>query len=545
MQEVDHLVIGAGLAGLVLARFLGEAHERVALLDPSPAGYKIGESLIPELFRHPELRALFPALESLPSYAPKHGTTFIADGDVVYFPLASSEAGLSMHVARPEMERAMIDAWGLEVTRARVTSIDFDAHVVETTAGRFKVRGPILDCSGPAMLVARLRDELETLAPVHATWGYHDILAVDDERCASDYRARGWQLRQYDPRNRQLLTAAQATPWRASLTTQLTRLDDGLWTWQIPLHDGARLSFGVVSRHGPITPTRYRELARDHVSPCFSLAQPERNDDDDDDDAGARASDPFRRLHQRDGFARRARRAADRDYILLADAFAFSDPVYSVGAGFAVNQAIRVAELLNARPWNREDCERYREWSEALLRRATAAFNFWYSGEVFRDDAVAAEVQEDFLSGNLFQKTISSAYGAVLENSELHGADDPFAARWADAPVDDDVAALLELDGAALDGWRLARAQPCAAGLQLRWRHDDRPELTMLVEADPDGAKSRYVGAGPLALSYMRGIDGERPQLATIDGLFREFAARAGERGDDWLALLERVRAPG
>ncbi|MCA9687982.1 MAG: hypothetical protein KC636_00110, partial [Myxococcales bacterium] len=174
-MRVEHVIIGAGLAGLVLARVLGP---RALLIDPNPGGYKIGESLIPELFRHPLLAALLPRVRALPSCSPKEGTTFASEGQVAFFPLAPSEAALSMHVARPELEGLMLEAWELEVTRARITAIDWDRKRVETTAGPVDYTGLVLDCSGPAMVVATLRGEVEQLARVHATWGYHDITAL-------------------------------------------------------------------------------------------------------------------------------------------------------------------------------------------------------------------------------------------------------------------------------------------------------------------------------------------------------------------------------
>ena len=86
MREVEHLIVGAGPAGLVLQRFLREPD--TVLLDPSPFGYKIGESIIPEHFGHPLLAELLPALRAQPSYSPKYGTIFVADGCAASFPLS-------------------------------------------------------------------------------------------------------------------------------------------------------------------------------------------------------------------------------------------------------------------------------------------------------------------------------------------------------------------------------------------------------------------------------------------------------------------------
>src|SRR5262245_37299164 len=114
-MKIEYLIIGAGQAGLVLKRFLTEG--RSVLLDPNPGGYKIGESVVPEQFAHPVMQALVPKVRELPSYAPKLGTTFVCDDSVASFPLPPTEAALSMHVARSELEQLMARAWNTDITR--------------------------------------------------------------------------------------------------------------------------------------------------------------------------------------------------------------------------------------------------------------------------------------------------------------------------------------------------------------------------------------------------------------------------------------------
>ncbi|NJK31693.1 MAG: hypothetical protein HC927_04340, partial [Deltaproteobacteria bacterium] len=135
---------------------------------------------------------------------------------------------------------------------------------------------------------------------------------------------------------------------------------------------------------------------------------------------------PYDRVHVRNGFARQAKRPADRDFILLADAFGFSDPVYSVGTGFAVSQAIEVATSINAGAWSPETCAGYVAHCRATLQRARKAFEFWYSGAVVRNSVAASEVQHDFLLGGLFQAGISESYGAAIDLASLASQRDPF-----------------------------------------------------------------------------------------------------------------------
>jgi len=524
VQQVEHLIIGAGIAGLVLRRFLES--DRVVILDPEPAGYKIGESLIPELFRHPELAALLPRVQALPSYTPKYGTTFVAQGEVALFPIGQREIGEAMHVARAELEGALIDAWELEVVRARVTSIDFERKRVQTSAGEYEVSGLILDCSGPAMVVAKALGEIENLLPVHATWGYYDVVAEHPEALVEMIAAQGLRYLQYDVRHRQAVAASEVDMRQIARTTYLSQVADGIWTWQIPLFRGRMLSYGVVSRHGPVSAEAYREIAERTHAPHFELRRrPE----------GEAA---FDRIHERNGFARQAKRPADRDFILLADAFGFSDPVYSVGTGFAVSQAIEVAGLINAGAWSRETCEAYVARCRETLARARKAFEFWYSGAVLSDPIAASEIQHDFLLGGLFQTGITRHYGTAIELASLASERDPFEATWEGPELSGAVGELLGLDeGKVLAGWSLLGARPCAGGIQLRWAGHGLPELTMMVADDAAGAQPCFRRSGPLALSYMQLFDQPYPQVPALAGLFEGVSARMQGREQAWLGL--------
>jgi flavin-dependent dehydrogenase len=522
MKQVEHLIIGAGMAGLVLKHFLAERD--VALLDPEPARYKIGESLIPELFRHPELAKLLPRLRELPSRTPKYGTTFVANGSVVEFPLAEREASISMHIVRHELEREMAAAWGIDPVREKVEHIDFERRVVRTDRSEYQVSGQILDCSGPAMVVATLRSEVDRLVPVNATWSYFDIVEASDDAFARDIGARGWSFQRYDARHQRVLPSDGTNNWRPTRTTVLTQIAPGMWTWQIPLYDSRVLSIGVVSRQGPVSEAEYHALVREHAAPCFKLAARQ-----------GPSTDPLNRVHSRSGFARKARVAAGREFILLADSYAFSDPVYSVGTGFAVNQAIEVATRLLDGPWDEQAAREYSARCEGLIERARAAFEFWYSGEVLTDPDASRTVQHQLLHGDLFRIRLAHHYGNVLEDADLRATKDPFLVDPDSEILDDKVQGLLDAGG-LLAGFAIAGARRAAGGIQLRFQRSDAPELTVLVAA-PDRSEPCYRVAGRLRLSYMQLLDERYPE-ALVREIFDVLVARIMDRERDWLTLV-------
>jgi hypothetical protein len=536
-MNVEYLLIGAGQAGLVLKRFLKS--ERAVLLDPNPGGYKIGESVVPEQFAHPIMRALVPKVRALPSYTPKFGTTFVCDDSVASFPLPPTEVALSMHVARTELEQLMAREWETPIVRERVVEVDMGKKTVRTDKQTYVVEKQIIDCSGPAMVLGTALGQVSTLWPVYAGWGYFDVVSSSDARFWEGIRASGKKYLRYDAPRRKVLPGSEIDGWSPSRTTILTRLRPGVWTWQIPLFDSKLLSFGVVSRHGPVSPGELFATVKEHHAPNYTLA-PRPLDN----------SSHFNRVYSREGFARRAQKAATLDSILLADAFAFADPVYSVGTALAVNKAIELALALNGSGWTEERCAAWCEAADELLARAIRAFDFWYSGEVVTDDDAAAEVLDNFLVGSAFQVAATRNYGGMVSDSALAGTwvreqdSDVSELDWVDDTLKGPAGALLGVDAtSSLQGFRLLGAGVYSGGFKMRWHAEGRPELTV-VAAFHDPSAKVYKRVGSLALSFMNLKDGPYPFDARVAALLDTIADRMARREKEWIALREATSAP-
>ncbi|MEI8258220.1 MAG: hypothetical protein WCJ30_21285, partial [Deltaproteobacteria bacterium] len=345
MEHVDYVIIGGGIAGITLKHFLKNSN--TVLLEADPGRYKIGESIIPEQFRHPEVQKLLPALRACPSYSPKYGTTFIETGSAASFPLPEGALGGAMHITRTEMEQVMLDAWGVEFRAERVIGVDLAQKIVRTETQEYKVARQIIDCSGPNMVLSNLLKKTEILWPVSTTWAYWDITENEPERFYNTLSERGWNWQRYSYQHRRVL-AEETRDWRPGRSTILTKIKDGMWTWQIPLYGEKLLSYGIVSRGGTISREEYRDIASKHIAPNYKLA-PRAVD----------GSGTYNRMYVRNNFARRSSVAATMDYILVSDAYCFADPVYSVGTGLAVNKAIEVATILNETGWSPEVCSEY------------------------------------------------------------------------------------------------------------------------------------------------------------------------------------------
>jgi hypothetical protein len=386
------------------------------------------------------------------------------------------------------------------------------------------------------MVVASALGEVSSLWPVYAAWTYFDVVSSSDDRFWEAIRASGKKYLRYDAPRRRVLPGTEIDGWSPSRTTLLTRLRDGVWTWQIPLFHANLLSFGVVSRHAPVSADELLSTTAEHRSPNYTLApRPQDN------------SSHYNRIYTREGFARRARVAATMDYILLADAFAFADPVYSVGTALAVNKAIELASVLNGPGWTEERRAAWCEAADRLLARAVNAFNFWYSGEVLSNDDAAAEVLDNFLVGSAFQVAVAQNYGGMIRDVWLDGV--PVGERevpeldWVDDAHRGPFEALLGVGaGATLAGFRLAGAGQFSGGFKLRWEAEGRPDLTVVAAMGGDPTEKAYKRAGRIAISFMNLKDRPYPFDAKVAALLDAVLDRMGRRENDWLAMLEKGR---
>ena len=324
-------------------------------------------------------------------------------------------------------------------------------------------------------------------------------------------------LRRYDARRKQLLAAEAWDRWRPSHNTILRSFGDGRWAWQIPIFGGDILSFGVVQRgdEAPDDDT-YDAIVAEHTAPCFRL----------DPDAPLPA--PFDQRRRRRAFARRARHAAGPKYALLGDAFAFADPVYSVGTAIAVNQAVAVADAITSGGWTEATARAFDARGQALLRRCRRAFDFWYSGELLDTAEAATEVHDGFIYGHAFTASITQTYGDALENASLRTGEhrDPVQ-----IPEDGPPLAADDLTGA--DGWRVVDARPCTDGVKTTWAHTDGSTVEVYGLHDPDARAKAYARSDAIAWYYE---GASRPAVvALMDAVVADVSG--------WTALLAVARA--
>lgn len=530
---VDYLIIGAGVAGMTLRHALSSS--RVALIDPHPFRYKLGESIIPEHFRDPALADIRDEVPKLPSYSPKYGSMYIGPDGVAAFPLSPLDYPYASHLRREELETRMASLWGLEIERERVQRYDATTNTVHTDRRAWRVAKQVIDCSGVARVLSRAMGAEHELWRSFASWMYLDIRAVHDERFAEFLRATGRAYQRFDPGVGHPLPQKEYEGWAPSNCTIVWRVRDGMFAWQIPLYQKSVLSFGVTSRHGPVSRDDLLAFARDNVAPCYDAA-PRPFDG---------ASD-YNRFHVYNRFSRASAQVADANWILVGDASFFGEPIYATGTAVAVNEALHVARALNTTGWTdaaRADyAARWARTGESSL----AARRYFFAPDGDPVDPEARVFEDRALRGTAFQLTMANNYGRILSGVKEFADDgESFASHYAASAeahraFTASLAALLSTAG-ALGAWSVRVAYPAKGGVQAALSHAAMPDLTVRVERAGDGVRY-FRAAGGLGLAYMSLPDGPYPFVPETRALLDRLSASFVAAREGWGRLLDDAR---
>jgi flavin-dependent dehydrogenase len=535
--DVDYLIIGAGLAGLTVHHFL-EGAARIAIVDPRPGRYKLGESLVPEHFRDPALEPLLNEVQRLPSASPKRGSIYVGDDSVAAFPLPPADYPNAVHLRREELETRMAALWKTPIERERVNRVDLDQGLVHTNVRTWRVARQIIDCSGPARIVARARGDDHELWPSFSSWMYFDIRRVDEEKFAESLRKTGRSYARFDAGVGRRLPAAEYDGWSPSNCTIVNRTGDGKFAWQIPLYQKSVLSFGVTSRHGPISREDLLEMARTSIAGCYDVS-PRPFD----------GSSEYNRFHVYNHFSRSATQVASQRWILVGDAASFGEPIYATGTAVAVNQALFIARSLRDGGWTRDKAEDYAARWQRLVGGSLQARRYFFQPPD-RDESAAGNglFHDRGLEGTPFQLTMANNYGLILAGlKEFVSVDEAFGSKFRGTAEDfqrasQSVLALLAGVPGGLGRWTMRSAYDSQNGLQIEWSHVSLPDLVVRVEVIVPGRRYFSEEDG-LGLAYMSLPDRPYPLVPDLVQLLETITNSLRERRISWAELLHIGRS--
>ena len=320
-DRCDVLVVGGGPAGATIAALLAERGCDVVVLEKAHhPRFHIGESLLPAnvaLFEKLGVREQVEAIGM-----PKWGVEFVS-------PNHDHKAFVEFGEA---WDKTMPYAW--QVRRSELDEILFRnaaAKGARTLEGH-RVRGVAFDADGATAQVA-LDDG--------ATKVIRTRFVVDasgrDTLLANQFNCKAKNPRHNSAALYGHFTGAQRLPGRLEGNISILWFDHG-WFWFIPLADGTT-SIGAVcwphylkSRKAPLV-----EFFRDTIALCPELAERLKG-----------ATLVGDEVHATGNYSYSSTRSGGDRYLLLGDAYAFIDPVFSSGVFLAMQNAFDAVEVVQA-----------------------------------------------------------------------------------------------------------------------------------------------------------------------------------------------------
>ncbi|HEX4955547.1 MAG TPA: tryptophan 7-halogenase [Thermoanaerobaculia bacterium] len=322
-EQFDVVVIGGGPAGATAATLVAMAGHRVLLAEKSTEPqFKIGESLMPATYWTFERLGILPKMKA--SHFPaKHSVQFYtktgkATSPFYFFENDPHESSQTWQVRRSEFDQMMLDNAadkGVTVRRgAGVSKVHWQGDratgvSIQPADGEpYEVACRVLvDASGQSTVVARSRG-----------------LLVNEPNLKNVAYFSHFEGALRDPGIDE------------GATLVLHTSDQKAWFWYIPLPDDV-VSVGVVGPVSHLVEGRAgdpQQVFEEELARCPPLV-PRL--------AESRQTMPMRALRD---FSYRSREVAGDGWVLVGDAFAFIDPIYSSGVLLALKSGEMAADAV-------------------------------------------------------------------------------------------------------------------------------------------------------------------------------------------------------
>ena len=406
-DSYDVIVIGAGPAGSCAAALLAEKGRSVLVLEKEKfPRYHVGESLMPFCWYSFQRLGVLDRLEGM-AFTKKHSVQFVTqDGK------QSAPFYFFQHTDHPssttwQVERADFDLMLLENARSK------GAEVRESTP----VRRVLKDDSGRVIGVEATAADgrrFEVFAPVTLDCSGREQLAT-----ARD----GWRVRD-DALNKMALwtyyRGARRDPGIDEGNTTVAYLPQRGWLWYIPLRDDV-VSVGIVAEKDYLF-GETKDLAAIFARETAQNAWVHEH---------LAAGEQYGEYYVTSEFSYRAKFCAADGLVLVGDAFAFLDPVFSSGVFLALKSGELAADAVDAALTAHDTgSARFAEYGERMceaienMRRLVYAFydTGFSFGRMLKQYPQLRGRLTDCLIGDLFEKQYGELFSAISEFAQLPAA---------------------------------------------------------------------------------------------------------------------------
>jgi flavin-dependent dehydrogenase len=386
-SRCDVLVIGGGPAGSTISALLAQRGRDVVLLEKSRhPRFHIGESLLP--FNMPLFERLGVAREIEAIGMPKYGAQFVSprhSNPIMYeFVNAADNAyPYTYQVRRSEFDEILFRNASRKGASAiegcRVTAVEFHSRGAEVTA----------------------RDE----GGAERTWQTRFVV---DASGRDTFLAGRLGVKERSPKNNTAaiyghFSGATRLPGKSEGNITLFWFEHG-WFWFIPLSDGAT-SVGAVCF--PYYMKTRKASPRQFLLDTIALSPPlaER----------LRHAELVSPVTATGNYSYSAARATGENYLMVGDAFAFLDPIFSTGVLLAMHGGFVAADAVETCLDHPRRAPRALKAYEADARRSLRIFSWFIYRimtpglhDIFMTPESPLKLREALLSmlaGNIFLRT--------------------------------------------------------------------------------------------------------------------------------------------